>query len=231
MLNALLLALAFTVAQEPAPPLDVPAPKPGKIGRYIGLKAETEGEVVIWKALSEGIDFIDPIFAPKDPKITGVIADAPGTYKVMAITAVKNKPYYAVVEVTFEGKEPPKPPVPPVPPGPESDLGKKLKAAYESDASPKAVKDAQKILLAGLYSAMEVHAGKKEVLTTGKLLEDMRKTAAGMIMPGALVECRKVISAEIARELGDVPTAALDPDLRPKAVALFARITKALTEI
>lgn len=232
MFQALLMSiLSLAVAQDPASPLDVPTPKPGKVGRYIGLKAETKGEVVIWKALSEGIDFIDPIFAPKDQRVTGVIADVPGTYKVMAITAVENKPYFVVVEVVFEGKEPPPPPKPPVPPGPSNDLSKKLKAAYEADPAPKAVKDGQKVLLCGLYDAMTVHAQKKEILTTGKLLDDMKATASSMIIPGALVECRKIISAEIVKELGDNPNAKLDPDLRPKAVEVFARITKSLTEI
>lgn len=250
-----LLALALLLSAGPAPVrAQPPAPdaaliavhvsRVGKVGRYLALEAKTKGEVVLWKALDPGIDFLDPVLAPKDTRITGVIADAPGTYRMLAVTSVDNKPALCEFTVTFDGPRPvPVPPGPapgpaPKPPAPTDALLKKLQAAYDSDTGTPAVKRAQMELLVGLCEAMTVHARKDAVKTTAQLLADYKAAAygnpdkkePGLILPNALVEVRKVIAAEALAALGPEP-APLDGALRARAVDLYDRLALTLRAV
>ena len=133
----------------------------------------------------------------------------------------------------------PKPPVPtppnpkppgPVPPAPNI-LTAKLQAAFLADAAPATTKDGQRKLLIGLYEAMGDHTKKQAIVTTTDLLADLKAVSAQFVPAAALIEARKIISAEIVAAIGATPGAKLDPELRPKAVDVFARIAKALGSV
>jgi len=168
---------------------------------------------------------------------------APGRYKVESWCGKENLASEIATCWLVVGNPPdpgpgPKPPDPkppdPKPPGPDnkpSVLTAKLQAAYTADTSAPSVKAGAKVMLQGLYEAMIDHSRQPAITTTGELLSDMKKVAEKMIAPGALIEVRKVISAEIATSLGTNPDLKLDPDLRPRAIEVFTRIAKSLSEV
>lgn len=236
MLQVLFLVLAFQQPTPPAPPqppdIQVVVKTVGKVGRYLAIKADTKGEIVLWKSIDAGIDFLDPQLSPSDTRTTGVIADSPGTYRLLALTAINNKPSIAEFSVTFEGKTPQPGPKPtPPPPGPGDSLLQKLQGAYDRDPAAPNLKAGHKALLVGLYEAMSEHSKAVGIKTTGELLADFRSVSGQMIAPTALVECRKVVAAEIAGAIGMDPASQLDPTLRPAAVLVFSRIAQAMAQV
>lgn len=138
----------------------------------------------------------------------------------------------------------PVPPVPippvPVPPLP-STLTYKLQAAYAMEFAHPTVKSGQKYALQGLYEAMADHAKDPSLTTAAELMNDLRKVAygdktkippvPGMIREDVLLELRKAIALEVAAALGVDTASRLDPDLRPRAVDVFTRIAKSLSEV
>jgi hypothetical protein len=239
----LLVFCFLLVPQEPPPPqqpdITVHVTKKGRLSRYLAIKAETKGEVVHWRALDPGLEFIDGDFAPRDPKMTGIITDVPGKYRVLAITSIPDKdgkcrPASCEFVVEFEGALP-KPPEPP--PTPVDPLVKQLQAAYLLDPATSDAKDAQKKALVGLYEAMALHVHSKDkdggflVKTAGDLKLDLENTARALLAPGVLVECRKVIAAEVAAVLPSNLTATLDDATRARAVTAFSKIARAMKEV
>lgn len=130
---------------------------------------------------------------------------------------------------------PPKPPdpKPPAPPAPVDELAKKLQAAYTADPALAAVKESQRSLLAALYEAMQAHAVKKTpagayaITTTEELLADLRESGKSLLIPSALIECRKAIAAEVALQLG-TGALPLTDELRARAVTTFKRVETAI---
>lgn len=248
MLRCLLLLLCFS--QDPAPPpqspdITVVVTKKGRLNRYLAIRVETKGEVVLWRALDAGLEFIDPDFAPRDPKMTGVITDTPGKYRLIAITSIPDKdgkcrPASCEFVVEFEGTKPTPPDPPPQPVDP---LVKRLQDAFLLDPATPAAKIAQRDAIVGLYEAMAVHTNTKikdkdgkdtqeySVKTVGDLKMDMDNTARALLAPGVLVDCRKAIASEVAAVLGATQTTVLDVDLRLKATVIFSKIAKAMKEV
>lgn len=238
----------------PDSPVDVVLPKEfkGKPGVPIELKADTAGTKVRWRAVDAGVLLITDMPDLAASKKALAIACLPGRYRVECWSAVNNEPtaiYLTTVVVgEMPGPTPPDPPlppppvppnpVPPVPPPPPppplppvNPLTVKLQAAYTADPGVASVKAGQRVMLIGLYEAMVDHAKQNSITTTGELLADLKAVAEKMIAKGALIECRKVIAAEIGAALGSNPDARLDPDLRPRAVDVFDRIAKSLSEV
>lgn len=215
----------------------------GMPGVPVMLQAETMGARVKWRAVTPGLVIVDDLPDLVSSKRALAFACRAGVYRVECWTALNNEPTHIYsCAVTIGDPEPlppgpppvppgPTPPIPPIPPQPTNPLTVRLQAAYQSDLSPVSAKAGQKMLLQGLYEAMIEHAKKPEILTTSDLLADLKSAANGLIAPGALIEIRKVISAEISQALGTETSTRLDPDLRPRAVELFARIAKALSEV
>ena len=233
---------------EPVPPTP-PSPDPDDWGEVIlplEVKADV-GRMVVIEAKTKGeCRWLIPPGSPCDrfesgKKLSltpsaavdfavGVVSIPDGTVAWSRIKAAPPAPKPP------EPKPPePKPPTPPdplpIPPAPISALTAKLQAAYKVDAAPPTIKDGQRKLLKGLYEAMVDHAKNPAIATTTDLLADLRTVSAQFVPATALVEMRKVISAEIVASIGTVPGAKLDPELRPKATEVFARIAKSLGEV
>jgi hypothetical protein len=227
-----LTAILVTLALAPpagADPIELPAEVKGEVGDFLTIQAKTAGKVVLWVLLDDpkGLKLF-PGDLLKDSRTAVVIGRKPGKYRLQAITAVGDVPSHAICTVTIEGE--PAPPKPPSPP-PSDPLAQKLQAAFTADATPAALKAGQKVLLQGLYEAAAQHAQDPTIATTGALLDDLKKTAAAMLAPSALVECRKAIAAEIAVTLGTDPATKLDGPTREKAVTLFTSIARALAAV
>ena len=252
--NGINTSATYYAMRAPGP--DSPAPEivvkdvAGEVQTPIELKAETTGTKVRWRSIDPGLLLLDSMPDLVANKRALAIACSPGKYRVECWGALGGEPtgiYVCIVTVGKPGPappippppsppdppapSPPDPPPPPPPPPAPSPLTSKLQAAYAADPGAVSVKAGQRVMLQGLYEAMIEHAKKKEIVNAADLVSDLKAAAGQMIQPTALIELRKVISAEVASVLGREPTATLDPDLRPKAVELFQRVAKSLSEV
>lgn len=217
----------------------------GKVHDRIELKADTQGTHVKWRSLNKNLMLIDDLPDLIAGKRAIAIGKRAGTYHVECWSAIGNEPtaiYRATVKIdsadpvppdpTPPGPTPPGPTPPnPPPPAPTSPLTLKLQVAYDSDSASASVKAAQKGTLQVLYEAMVDHAKNKEIVNTSDLLADLKAASDKMVPKTALIEMRKVNAAEVAAALGDSTDSKLDPDLRPKAIDVFGRIAKSLSEV
>jgi hypothetical protein len=232
-LFALLLCECVALADEG---IEVPAEVKGQLGSFLTVKAATKGKVVVWAVLDDdgGLSLF-PSELLKDSCTAVVVGKRAGTFRLQAITAIGDVPSYAIVKVTIEGPTPPTPPSPPPkppdPPQPTSPLFAKLQAAYASDPAPASVKAGHRVLLQGIYEAAQAHASDQTILTTGALLDDLKKTSASLLAPNALIEVRKVIASEVAAKMGTDATQKLDASTRTQAVSMFGAIAQALGEV
>jgi hypothetical protein len=245
-------ATLMSKSAAPAPPAIVlPATVKGTPHDPVTITAETAGKRVRWRCASKSIRLIetDDLTTKKQVIVT---ACRVGKYTLECWTSVNDEPtpIYSTMLVVAEpdtppqpdptppappgpGPVPPTPPTPPVPPppAPPSPLTAKLQAAYDSDKGETKVKQSQRTLLIGLYQQMAEHAKDSKLTTAGELLSDLKTVADGMLVKTALIEARKVISAEIAAAIGTDQSARLDPSLRQKAVNVFANIAKSMSEV
>jgi len=220
----------------PVPPMPIPPPEPddwGEAALPLEVKAESGRMIVVEAKIKGDCRWLIPPDSPCDRFESGKKLSLTPSAAVDFAVGVVSIPDGVVSWTRIKAAKPapvPPPPDPKPPTPPVSPLTAKLKAAYLADAAPIAVKAGQMAALKGLYEAMADHAKNPAIVTTTDLLADLRAVSSQMIPPTALVEVRKAISAEINLSLGSTPAAKLDPDLRPRAVDVFARIAKSLGE-
>lgn len=227
------LCFAPAPAQQPAPPivpLQLPKEVTGLRETPIDIIADTKGKAVRWRAVDPGIVLLWDLPDLRANKKAIVLGCRPGRYRVEAWSSINDEPT-PIVACTVIISEPNPPPLPPDPkpplPEPVDPLMAKFQTAYDADAAPPAAKKGQLVLMIGLYQAMAEHAGDKTIKSTGDLLSDYKATAGKVLLPGLLVELRRVIAAEIAAAFG-TDSIALDDATRKKAIDHFDKIAKAL---
>lgn len=241
-----LTAIDGKIDRQPGPaptPPKPPEPSPPDPDDWGGdmLPAETQaqaGRMVKLKAKVKKCVWLVPPGSPCDSDAVGdslyLTPSAARDFPIAVISLPDGAYCWTIVKASPPVPVPPPEPAPPTPTPPAptpSALTLKLQAAYTADAALPAVKDTQRITLKGLYEAMADHANNPAIATTTDLLADLKTVSGQLVQPNALVEVRKVISAEIVSALGTTPGAKLDPDLRPRAVGVFTRIAKSLGEV
>jgi hypothetical protein len=244
--TALAVALAATAAQaQPAPApkliraastdaggvnkLDRPtAPAWVEIAADPILTTLQAPGVSKWIQVDDGCD-LRPV---GDGKTAVFAAATTGRYRLVVIPA-DGEPLRVAVTVGIVPPVPPTPvPVPPtpVPPPapPTSELGKKLQAAFDADAMPKADKLKLVALKAELYRQAATLAAKEAITTTKEFLDQVKAAATALGVDG-LPAMRVVIATEITAVL---PTeSSMTPALRVAAAAVFQAISAALKEV
>lgn len=113
----LLLLPSFAFSQT----IELPAEVKGTKGQFIRVPAKTDGTVVMWYSLDEGLN-VFPVELLKDSKTAVVSAPADGRYRLLAYTALKDSPSLPSICVVVVGNPEPAPPgpgpKPPIPPKP-----------------------------------------------------------------------------------------------------------------
>lgn len=226
---AIALLLTLT-SQLPAVDLKVPPKVEGATSEFIKITAETPGSTVKWKVIDPGITLF-PMELLKDTKTAIVMASRPGTYRLFAVTALKEDVSdIAVVQVIIRGDTPPGPQPPPTPPPPppppDTPLVKELRAAFAQDGGSKDHLG----LLQSLYSEASRQDFLAQVSTWKQLHEAMGKAATSMGVKGKLVATQTAIAAELKRN--GIPSAGssvqLDASRRRLASEQFRLISEAL---
>lgn len=224
-LPILLLTLALGADPAPAAVTKAPAP-PAPV--WVEIQADPLGTRLesasksTWTVVDSGC----AVWPAADGKSAVFVAVAPARYKVL-VTSEKGEVTHVAVTVGTPEPTPPKP-GPVDPPVPQSELGKKLQAAFDADPTPKDKKLAVLALKAELYKQAADLAGSPDVTSTGQLVTRVKDASKALGVDG-LPAVRQVIAAVLAEAMPtDEPMTA---DLRTKAAAAFQRIRSALLEV
>jgi len=212
MTHTLLLMLALSAPAAP-PPLSVPCEARGEPGDFLVVKADTTGKTVLWKALDGGLAMV-PADKLKDTKEAIVLAKAPGTYRLLAVTCSGDEMAEPViVTVIISGGDA---------------LLRTLQAAYAAETDPD--KAAQVKALATLYRSAASDKFLAEATTAGALFQAMSKAAAILGVQGKLKGVQTALATEVQGKLGtkDVP---LDEATKKAASEVFLKVAKALEGI
>lgn len=118
-LTLTLLCLIGTLSLQAAPPpLTLPAKVSGPAGSFVAITAETTGKTVRWLSLDKGLHLFPPDLL-KDTHTAVVCSSNPGTYRLLAVTAIADEVSNPVICcVVIEGATPGPTPSPTPPPAP-----------------------------------------------------------------------------------------------------------------
>lgn len=236
---ALLLGLVASAVQagptlvlaepDPGPTITLPARVEGAPGAFVKVPATTKGEVVQWVPLTPGLNLF-PVDLLKDSRTAIVSAPNPGTYRLLAYTALGNKPSEpAFTDVVIGGGGPAPGPGPTPPdPTPADPLLKKLQAAYDADVEPS--KAAHLACLVGLwksFATMDVGSGT----TAGQFYQILKNESGKVLPPDALPTTRLAIATELRQILPSSPDTILTQDHKANFRTLAGRIGKTLGEL
>jgi hypothetical protein len=213
MMLAALLALGQLV---------VPAEVRGEVAEFVTVIASTEGKVVRYVALDQGLQ-VFPSSLLANQRATVVTSAKPGRYRLLAYTSVADIPTEPVITTVIIGGS-----TPPVPP-PIDTLAEALGGIY--GGSQERDKAATLARLLTLYRAAPATIRSPTITTTEQLYSALvaaRKTAG--IADTALSPIRERIAVEWTAVMG-ADDRSLTPELRDAATTLSSRIVSALETI
>lgn len=203
---------------EPPASISVPAEVKGQVGRIIDIEAETAGHTVIWWV---GSSPANPDLRTTNSGHTAIfVTPAPGTYVLLAWTAIAGEPTEPVsCRVIVSGAAPvpppgPQPPPvpPPVPVEPTDAFWVSLKAAWVADVS--IGKASYRSILAEIYDQAGPAIVKDTTLkTVSEALSKLHQAAESLIGRNLDSE-RKAIEKYLNSVLPTSPTAPLDATTR-----------------
>jgi hypothetical protein len=202
--------------------LVVPAEVRGEVAEFVTVIATTEGKVVRYVALDQGLQ-VFPSSLLANQRATVVTSARPGRYRLLAYTSVADVPTEPVITTVIIGSS-----TPPVPP-PIDTLADALAGIY--GGSQERDKAATLARLLTLYRAAPATIRSPTITTTEQLYSAMvaaRKNAG--IADAALSPVRERIAVEWTAVMG-ADDRALTPELRDAAITLAARIVAALETI
>jgi hypothetical protein len=213
----MMLAALLVIGQ-----LVVPAEVRGEVAEFVTVIASTEGKVVRYVALDQGLQ-VFPSSLLANQRATVVTSAKPGRYRLLAYTSVADVPTEPVITTVIIGSS-----TPPVPP-PIDTLADALGGIY--GGSQERDKAATLARLLTLYRAAPATIRSPTITTTEQLYSAMvaaRKNAG--IADAALSPVRERIAVEWTAVMG-ADDRALTPELRDAAITLSARIVSALETI
>jgi hypothetical protein len=215
----MMLAALLVIGQ-----LVVPAEVRGEVAEFVTVIATTEGKVVRYVALDQGLQ-VFPSSLLANQRATVVTSAKPGRYRLLAYTSVADIPTEPVITTVIIGSaSPPSPPSPIVDPLSDA-LGGIYGGSQEKD------KAATLARLLTLYRSAPATIRSPTITTTEQLYAAMvaaRKNAG--IADAALSPVRERIAVEWTAVMG-ADDRALTPELRDAATTLSARIVSALETI
>lgn len=194
--------------------LDFPADFKGDPGQFITIKPiKTDGKMVQYYAIDPGLS-VFPAALLVDPTATVVSAVQPGNYRLLAWTAIADKPSSAsLIRVTI-GKVAPPMPTPPV-----DSLQLDLESIYAALNEPD--KDETRRLMVQVY---QMCREKSKTATSVNDLFLRLQEQTQKIPQGKLTPIRRRISTEIERIVGSDSEAQLTPQQQNALADLFQRV-------
>lgn len=232
-ITLVLISGSLARADDPVPPptpaqptVKLPATMTARPGLITQIQVETNGQLVQWDLYTPSDDKPGSLIPfPPDGKMALFSAPNPGTYTVIAWTALNGIPSKSArCVITVASPVPPPPPVPPTPP--VNPYRARFKAAYDADLGDAAKKDSTRRDLAELYRQAVSITADRTVATTTQLHERI-KAAAKSLAADQLVGTRTAIAEVVGGVLP--PDTSLTDEGRKTAATLFGQIADALS--
>lgn len=181
-----------------------------KPSEFVFIKAETEGNEVIFVSLSDDLVLL-PNGLLAEKKATVGLAKRNGEFKVLAYTSLNNKPSLPAYTIIKVGDKMPEP----MPPEPKDDLYETLSAIYGADTSVDKLTSLKKLV--SIWNI--VYNTKFNVSNNGELMDSIKMIfAMNNLDPKLLRPIRDVLAGYLRDKIGDDPDKAYDDVLFKKTV-------------
>lgn len=216
----MILMLALMCGQK----VELPAEIRGEVGSFIAVRPKTDGKLVRYYSLDAGLNSF-PAELLSDATATVVTAPKPGRYRLLAYTALGDRPSDPViVTIVVGGAAPPTPPVPTPTPGEyERSLLDIYGALQDSD------RDATRIALAKVYRACVTECMGSHA-TAGDLYQALVKIASA-VPASKLSTLRDRVGSEVAKIAPNDPTATITAAQRASVGDIYERTATLLESI
>lgn len=229
MKRVVALCLVFCMAAASlAADITLPTEVKTKRGKFVVIKAETEGKIVKW-IVPDTLEVM-PKNLVNDPKTLVLIAQDDGEYKIVGYSAVGDVPTDPAVTKLIVGDGKPVPPGPgptPTPPSPADPLVSALQTAFNAETD--AGKAALLVKLAEFYKESVPLVDSAN--TFGELFTKMGVLAKSKGISGKLTKVQSVIQAELKTNLS---TNAEDPlilENRGSVKAVLTSVASAVDKV
>ena len=216
----MILMLALLAGQK----VELPAEIRGEVGSFIAVRPKTDGKLVRYYSLDAGLNSF-PAELLSDATATVVTAPKPGRYRLLAYTALGDRPSDPViVTIVVGGAAPPTPPVPTPTPGEyERSLLDIYGALQDSD------RDATRVALAKVYRACVTECMGNHT-TAGDLYQALVKIASA-VPASKLSTLRDRVGSEVAKIAPNDPTATITAAQRASVGDIYERTATLLESI
>ena len=202
--------------------VELPAEIRGEVGSFIAVRPKTDGKLVRYYSLDAGLNSF-PAELLSDPTATVVTAPRAGRYRLLAYTALGDRPSDPViVTIVVGGAAPPTPPVPT--PG---EYERSLLDIYGALQEPD--RDASRIALAKVYRSCVTECMGSHA-TAGDLYQSLVKIASAV--PAAkLSTLRDRVGAEVSKVVPNDPTLPITAAQRASVGDIYERTATLLESI
>lgn len=199
--------------------LEFPPQFNGEPGQFIAVKpTKMEGKTVQYYAIDPGLN-VFPASLLSDPTATVVTSVTPGTYRLLAWTAVGDKPSPAsLIRVNIQALPPPNPPKPSDPF--RDDIESIWGSLLESD------KEATRSAMVSVYKQCAATANR-QLKTIGDLFEVLAGETS-RLPKDRLMPIRKRIASEVEKIVGNDESAVYSEGQRLALVSMFTRAASIL---
>lgn len=194
--------------------LEFPPEIKGEPGQFIAVKpTKIEGKTVQYYPIDSGLS-VFPASLLSDPTATVVTSVTPGTYRLLAWTALGDKPSPAsLIRINIQGL------LPPTPPKPTDTLREEIESMWggllESD------KESTRLAMVNAYKQC-ADTANRTFKSIGDLYDNLA-TITSKIPKDKLLPIRKRIVSEIEKIVGNDPDSVYSEGQRLALVSLFAR--------
>lgn len=214
----MILMLALLAGQR----VELPAEIRGEVGSFIAVRPKTDGKLVRYYSLDSGLNSF-PTELLSDATATVVTAPRAGRYRLLAYTALGDRPSDPViVTIVVGGAAPPTPPVP-TPGEYERSLLDIYGALQDAD------RDATRIALAKVYRACVTECMGSHA-TAGDLYQALVKIASA-VPASKLSTLRDRVGSEVAKIAPNDPTATITAAQRASVGDIYERTATLLESI
>jgi hypothetical protein len=172
-------------------------------GQFLVITPETKGTEVKYVPLQDGLTFLDSNLL-KDKKTLVLTASKNGTYKLLAYTAIDNKPSEPVFTTIVVGDIP----------KPNNDLEEILKSVYVADKD--ANKDEYRLKM--LNGFKEVIKDIDGLTNVGSLNQVIKDKVTSQLQVGQGAPVRSVLKDELSNQFGINPDVTLDKNNAKKVL-------------
>jgi hypothetical protein len=201
---------------KPVAAISLPAEVQTEAGWPVSVNADTTGKKVSWRVIGKAW-----LFSQGHTALVG--APTPGTYEIMAWTAIGNEPTEAAICILTVGQ---KPPVPGPVPQPDDPLVQALQDSFKTDGGTAEQRDQ----LADVYAQFAKTVQDQPWTNVGQIFDTLHLSVQGSVGDG-LKKTRESIGKFLSSKLPTNRQAAVDQATKDLCSKSFIAVSKALKQV